>query len=115
MSDNVVISSEHVVEVEALDTSSANRSEQPAIRTTALDSVNITMSVEIGRLTMPLKNVRALKQGEVVPLDRGVGEPMDIRVNGRLVARGEVVATDSRKYGIRLTEIAAPDAHESSA
>ena len=81
----------------------------------ALDAVSVIMSVEVGRLSLPLKNVRALRQGEVVPLDRGVGESMDIRVNGRLVAKGEVVATDSRKYGIRLTEIIAPDPGETMA
>ena len=106
---------DHVVNIEALDTSAPVRAEQPGIRMAALEAVNVIMSVEIGRLSLPLKNIRALRQGEVVPLDRGVGESMDIRVNGRLVAKGEVVATDSRKYGIRLTEIVAPDTGEATA
>lgn len=72
---------------------------------TSLDRVSLVLSVELGRTSMTLANARALRQGEIVPLGKSVGEPLDILVNGTVVAKGEVVAAENGKYGIRITEV----------
>ena len=66
--------------------------------------IPVTLSVEVGRARIPIRNLLQLSQGSVVELDRLAGEPMDVMINGTLVARGEVVVVND-KYGIRLTEI----------
>lgn len=83
-----------------------------AIRPAALGSVRISLTAEIGRVEMALKELREIRQGGVIPLDRGIGAPIDIRANGRLIARGEVVEAEHRRYGIRVTEVVAPESEE---
>lgn len=70
-----------------------------------LDQVMLDVSIELGRVQLPFRRIRGLSQGAVVELERPVGDPLDVRVNGRLVARGEVVAIKGERYGIRLTEV----------
>jgi flagellar motor switch protein FliN len=79
----------------------------PAVPSELIDNLSVEITVELGRLSLRLGAVRGLQQGEVLSLDRPVGEPLDIRINGRTIARGEVVATEARRYGIRITEIVA--------
>ncbi|MDA8415824.1 MAG: flagellar motor switch protein FliN [Betaproteobacteria bacterium] len=67
--------------------------------------VNIT--VELGRTKMPIKNLLQLAQGSVVELTGMAGEPLDVLVNGFLIAQGEVVVVNDR-FGIRLTDIITP-------
>lgn len=81
--------------------------EGPAVSTELIDNLTVDLTVELGRLTMRLGAIRGLQQGEVLSLDRPVGEPLDIRINGRTIAKGEVVATEARRYGLRITEIVA--------
>lgn len=81
-----------------------------AIPTSKIDSVVVTLSVELGRTEFLIRDLKSLRQSQVVPLERAVGDPVDIRVNGKLVARGEVVATEGNKYGVRITEIVPSDA-----
>ena len=81
--------------------------EGPAVPSELIDNLSVEITVELGRLSLRLGSIRALQQGEVLSLDRPVGEPLDIRINGRTIARGEVVATEARRYGIRVTEIVA--------
>lgn len=69
--------------------------------------VNVTVSMEIGRTKIPIRNLLQLNQGSVVELDRLAGEPMDVLVNGTLVAHGEVVVVNE-KFGIRLTDVISP-------
>ncbi|WP_057110138.1 flagellar motor switch protein FliN, partial [Bordetella pertussis] len=69
--------------------------------------VPVQMTVELGRTRLTIKNLLQLGQGSVVELDGLAGEPMDIFVNGYLIAQGEVVVVDD-KYGIRLTDIITP-------
>ncbi|MGY6277678.1 flagellar motor switch protein FliN [Methylomonas sp. MgM2] len=69
--------------------------------------VPVTMSLEIGRTKINIRNLLQLNQGSVVELDRFAGEPMDVLVNGTLVAHGEVVVVND-KFGIRLTDIISP-------
>ncbi len=66
--------------------------------------VPVTLSMEIGRTKMSIRNLLQLNQGSVVELDRLAGEPMDVRVNGTLVAHAEVVVVNE-KFGIRLTDV----------
>jgi flagellar motor switch protein FliN len=69
--------------------------------------VPVTVSLEIGRTKINIRNLLQLNQGAVVELDRFAGEPMDVLVNGTLVAHGEVVVVND-KFGIRLTDIISP-------
>lgn len=69
--------------------------------------VPVTISLEIGRTRINIRNLLQLNQGSVVELDRFAGEPMDVLVNGTLVAHGEVVVVND-KFGIRLTDIISP-------
>jgi flagellar motor switch protein FliN/FliY len=76
----------------------------------SLDSildVPVTISMEIGRTKINIRNLLQLNQGSVVELDRLAGEPMDVLVNGTLIAQGEVVVVNE-KFGIRLTDIISP-------
>ncbi len=69
--------------------------------------VPVTMSMEIGRTRIPIRNLLQLNQGSVVELDRLAGEPLDVMVNGTLIAHGEVVVVNE-KFGIRLTDVISP-------
>jgi flagellar motor switch protein FliN len=69
--------------------------------------VSVTLSMEVGRARIPIRNLLALNQGSVVELERDAGEPLDIYVNGTLVAHGEVVVVND-KFGVRLTDIISP-------
>ncbi|MGM0553447.1 MAG: flagellar motor switch protein FliN [Pseudomonadota bacterium] len=69
--------------------------------------VPVTMAMEIGRTRIPIRNLLQLNQGSVVELDRLAGEPLDVLVNGTLIAHGEVVVVND-KFGIRLTDVISP-------
>jgi flagellar motor switch protein FliN/FliY len=91
----------------------APRASEPAPANTAevnLDvilDVPVTLSMEVGRTRIPIRNLLQLNQGSVVELDRAAGEPLDVFVNGTLVAHGEVVVVNE-KFGIRLTDVISP-------
>ena len=69
--------------------------------------IPVTISMEIGRTKINIRNLLQLNQGSVVELDRMAGEPLDVVVNGTLIAHGEVVVVNE-KFGIRLTDIISP-------
>lgn len=69
--------------------------------------IPVQMTVELGRTKITIKNLLQLAQGSVVELDGLAGEPMDVLVNGCLIAQGEVVVVND-KFGIRLTDIITP-------
>ena len=69
--------------------------------------IPVTLSMEIGRTRLSIRNLLQLNQGSVVELDRLAGEPLDVMVNGTLVAHGEVVVVNER-FGIRLTDVISP-------
>jgi flagellar motor switch protein FliN/FliY len=69
--------------------------------------IPVQLTVELGRARIPIKHILQLAQGSVVELDALAGEPMDVLVNGYLIAQGEVVVV-SDKFGIRLTDIVTP-------
>ncbi|MDH5435324.1 MAG: flagellar motor switch protein FliN [Gammaproteobacteria bacterium] len=69
--------------------------------------IPVTISMEIGRSQINIRNLLQLNQGSVIELDRLAGEPMDVLVNGTLIAHGEVVVVNE-KFGIRLTDVISP-------
>ncbi|MCF8191836.1 MAG: flagellar motor switch protein FliN [Burkholderiales bacterium] len=69
--------------------------------------IPVQVTVELGRTKLPIRNLLQLAQGSVVELDGMAGEPMDVLVNGCLIAQGEVVVVND-KFGIRLTDIITP-------
>jgi flagellar motor switch protein FliN/FliY len=69
--------------------------------------IPVQLTVELGRTRIPIKHILQLAQGSVVELDGLAGEPMDVLVNGCLIAQGEVVVVNE-KFGIRLTDIITP-------
>ncbi|WP_205800259.1 flagellar motor switch protein FliN [Microvirga terricola] len=78
-----------------------------------LDSIlriPVLIQVVLGSATMPVANLMKLGRGAIVPLDHRVGEPVDVVVNGRVIARGEVVVVedDNSRFGVSLTEIVGP-------
>ena len=73
-----------------------------------LEDDSMLMSVEIGRCEMTVRDVLALKVGSLVEFSKVVGEPMDVIIADRLMARGEVVVVNER-YGVRISEVTRPD------
>ena len=69
--------------------------------------VPVTLSMEVGRTRIAIRNLLQLNQGSVVELERAAGESLDVYVNGTLIAHGEVVVVNE-KFGVRLTDIISP-------
>ncbi|WP_366919502.1 flagellar motor switch protein FliN [Hydrocarboniphaga sp.] len=69
--------------------------------------VSVTLSMEVGRARIPIRNLLQLNPGSVVELERAAGEPLDVYVNGTLIAHGEVVVINDR-FGVRLTDVVSP-------
>ncbi len=69
--------------------------------------IPVTLSMEVGRSRISIRNLLQLNQGSVVELERATGEPLDVFVNGTLIAHGEVVVVND-KFGIRLTDVISP-------
>ncbi len=74
----------------------------------ALENVEVEMSVEVGRAEISISELLRLNEGSVVELDRLAGEPLDILVNGTLIAKGEIVMVGER-FGIRFSDIVDPE------
>jgi len=79
----------------------------PDVNLGVILDVPVTLSLEVGRTRLPIRSLLQLNQGSVVELERAAGEPLDVFVNGTLVAHGEVVVVDD-KFGIRLTDVVSP-------
>ncbi|MEM8500556.1 MAG: flagellar motor switch protein FliN [Pseudomonadota bacterium] len=69
--------------------------------------IPVTVSMEVGATRMPIRKLLQLNQGSVIELDRIAGEPLDVLVNGTLIAHGEVVVVNE-KFGIRMTDVISP-------
>lgn len=98
------------VETHQMDELSKGDSNSGSIEDVKLDAIldiPVHISMEIGRTQISIRNLLKLNQGSVVELDRLAGEPMDVLVNGTLIARGEVVVVNE-KFGLRLTDIISP-------
>ena len=88
----------------------ADKSAAPSGKTKSLDlilDIPLTVSVELGRSKMLINDLLQLGQGSVIELTKLVGEPLEVLVNQKLVARGEVVVVNE-KFGVRLTDIVSP-------
>jgi flagellar motor switch protein FliN/FliY len=74
--------------------------------------IPVIVQVVLGQASMPVSNLLKLGRGAIVPLDHRVGEPVDVMVNGRVIARGEIVVVedDNSRFGVSLTEIVSPSA-----
>ena len=79
----------------------------PAMNLNMVLDIPVQLSVELGRTKLPIKQVLQLKPGSIVELDSVAGEPVDVLVNGYLIAQGEVVVVNG-KFGIRLTDVVTP-------
>ncbi|MCG8435783.1 MAG: flagellar motor switch protein FliN [Gammaproteobacteria bacterium] len=93
-------------EFEDLEPAGAERADNDVNLEVILD-VPVTLSMEVGRAKMSIRNLLQLNQGSIVELEREAGEPLDLFVNGTLVAHGEVVVVNER-FGIRLTDVVSP-------
>lgn len=78
--------------------------ERSQINAEVLQNISVTLSIEVGRAQIKIKDLMRLTQGSVVELDRVAGEPLDLLINNTVVAQGEVVLVNER-YGIRLTRV----------
>lgn len=72
-----------------------------------LSEVPLDVTVELGRAVMKVRSLLSLREGSVIELNRAPGAPVDVLVNGRLVARGDVVVVDD-EFGVRITEVLDP-------
>ncbi len=84
----------------------SSRSDEDINMDVILD-IPVKLSMEIGRTSVNIRNLLQLNQGSVIELDRMAGEPLDVLVNGTLIAHGEVVVVNE-KFGIRLTDVVSP-------
>lgn len=84
--------------------STETQDQDKQIHKDVLQTISVTLSVEVGRAMIKIKDLMRLTQGSVVELDRIAGEPLDLLVNDTVVAQGEVVLVNER-YGIRLTRV----------
>ncbi|PZO14765.1 MAG: flagellar motor switch protein FliN [Burkholderiales bacterium] len=97
----------HVFEANAIPMPSGGASGNPMHDIQMVLDIPVQLSVELGRTRVPIKYILQLAQGSIVELDALAGEPMDVLVNGYLIAQGEVVVVND-KFGIRLTDIVTP-------
>lgn len=97
---------ETLAEIAAVASAQAANGARPRHLETVLQ-IPVSVKIVLGSATMPVANVLKLGRGAVVPLDRKVGEPVDVVVNGRVIARGEVVVLDedNSRFGVSLTEV----------
>ncbi|MCF6434719.1 MULTISPECIES: flagellar motor switch protein FliN [Pseudoalteromonas] len=103
--ENENVSSEpEVAELDELKDTNANLSPDEKRKLDTILDIPVTISMEVGRSKINIRNLLQLNQGSVVELDRVAGEPLDVLVNGTLIAHGEVVVVND-KFGIRLTDV----------
>ena len=86
------------------DESASSKDAENQINPEVLQNISVTLSIEVGRAMIKIKDLMRLTQGSVVELDRIAGEPLDLLINNTVVAQGEVVLVNER-YGIRLTRV----------
>ena len=89
---------------ELVESDKTNSNEKDKINPEVLQGIPVTISVEVGRTSLKIRDLLRLSQGSVVELERLAGEPLDLLVNNTVVAQGEIVLVNDR-YGIRLTRV----------
>lgn len=92
------------IELDELKDTAEPLSEEEHARLDSILDIPVTISMEVGRSKINIRNLLQLNQGSVVELERVAGEPLDVLVNGTLIAHGEVVVVND-KFGIRLTDV----------
>jgi len=98
------INAPETVELEELTEDDAPITGEEKRKLDAILDIPVTISMEVGRSNISIRNLLQLNQGSVVELDRVAGEALDVLVNGTLIAHGEVVVVND-KFGIRLTDV----------
>lgn len=83
---------------------SQDNAQSPAESMSLLHDLPVTLAMEVDSIQIPIGKLLSLSEGEVLPLNKKANEPMDITVNGKLIAKAEVVVVDNR-YGLRLVEV----------
>lgn len=106
-SDSEPASDQEFEKVEARSLQQNASTQQGDVNLDVILDIPVTIAMEIGRTRISIRNLLQLNQGSVIELDRLAGEPMDVMVNGTLVAHGEVVVVNE-KFGIRLTDVISP-------
>lgn len=91
----------------AFDSLTADSGTSSDLNLDVILDVPVSLSLEVGRARIPIRNLLQLNQGSVVELERAAGEPLDLYVNGTLIAQGEVVVVNDR-FGVRLTDVVSP-------
>jgi len=89
------------------DTLQADASRGADLSLDVILDVPITLALEVGRARVPIRNLLQLNPGSVIELERNTGDPLDLYVNGTLIAHGEVVVVNDR-FGVRLTDVISP-------
>ncbi len=97
---------ENQTEAPAEGTKSSDRVSVDNLR--VLENIDVTLTVEVGQTEIKIRDLLRLNEGSVIELDRLAGDPLDILVNGTIIARGEVVMVGER-FGIRFSEIVSPE------
>ncbi|MGC1509492.1 flagellar motor switch protein FliN [Ketobacter sp. MCCC 1A13808] len=95
------------VELENLQDTGVRGSSANSPNMDVILDIPVTLSMEVGSTDISIRNLLQLNQGSVIELDRLAGEPLDVLVNGTLIAHGEVVVVNE-KFGIRLTDVISP-------
>lgn len=95
------------VELENLQDTGVRGSSANSPNMDVILDIPVTLSMEVGSTNISIRNLLQLNQGSVIELDRLAGEPLDVLVNGTLIAHGEVVVVNE-KFGIRLTDVISP-------
>jgi len=95
------------VAFEEFDTTGASASKESNPELEVILDIPVSISMEVGRTSITIRNLLQLNQGSVIELDRLAGEPLDVLVNGTLIAHGEVVVVNE-KFGIRMTDVISP-------
>ena len=90
------------------ETAPGSAPEQESRNLDLLLDVPLSVTVELGRIRMPVRQLLALGSGAVIELGKHAGEPLDVLINGKPVARGEAVMVNER-FGVRLTEVVSPN------
>lgn len=104
MDEQAAAEAAEAVELEELEEDSESISGEEKRKLDAILDIPVTISMEVGRSHISIRNLLQLNQGSVVELDRVAGEALDVLVNGTLIAHGEVVVVND-KFGIRLTDV----------
>ncbi len=102
--ESATVSDEATVETKPEEEGFGKEDGGGKINQDVLQNIPVTISVEVGRTSLKIRDLMRLTQGSVVELDRIAGEPLDLLVNETLVAQGEVVLVNDR-YGVRLTQV----------